>query len=64
MFLKITIIVTSGKTPILRHYNVERPALLETDASNFPIAGILSQRVKGGKLHPVSFNLESYPRQN
>jgi len=27
-FLKITILFTSGKTPILRHYDPERPVLL------------------------------------
>jgi hypothetical protein len=38
--LKITIMFTSRKTPILRHYNLDRPALLETDASDFAITGI------------------------
>jgi hypothetical protein len=41
-FLKITILFVSGKTPILRHYDPDRPALLETDASDFAIAAILS----------------------
>jgi hypothetical protein len=41
-FLKITILFTSGKTPILRHYDPDRPALLETDGSDLSIAGILS----------------------
>jgi hypothetical protein len=40
-FLEITILFTSGKTPIRRHYDPDRPALLETDASGFEIAGIL-----------------------
>jgi len=43
-FLKITILFTSGKTPILRHYDPDRLALLEPDASDFAIAGILSQK--------------------
>jgi hypothetical protein len=54
-FLKITIFFTSGKTPILRHYNPHRPALLETDASAFAIAGMLSQKLEDGKIHPVWF---------
>jgi len=54
-FLKITILFTSGKTPILRHYDPCRPALVETDALDFAIAGILSQKFEDGKLHPVSF---------
>jgi hypothetical protein len=52
-FLKITILFASGKTPILRHYDPERPALLETDASDFAISGILLQKFEDGKIHPV-----------
>jgi len=54
-FLKITILFTSGETPILQHYDRNRPALVETDASDFAIAGILSQKFEDGKLYPVSF---------
>jgi hypothetical protein len=54
-FLKIMILFTSGKTPILWHYDPSRPALVETDASEFAIAAILSQKSEDGKLHPVSF---------
>jgi len=54
-FLKVTILFTSGKTPILRHYDPDRPALLGTDASDFAIAGILSQKFEDGKIHPVRF---------
>jgi len=54
-FLKITVLFTSGKTPILRHYDPDRPALLETDASDFAIAGISSQKFEDGKIHPVRF---------
>jgi len=49
------ILFTSGKTLILKHYDPDRPALLETDASDFAIAGILSQKFKDGKIHPVRF---------
>jgi len=54
-FLKITILVTSGKTPILRHYDPDRPALVERDVSDFAIAGILSPKFEDRKLHPLSF---------
>jgi len=54
-FLKVVILFTSGKTPIFRHYDPDRTALLETDASDFAIAGILSQKFEDGKIHPVRF---------
>ena len=54
-FLKVIILFISGKTPILKHYDPDRPALLETDASDFAIAGILSQKFEDGKIHPVRF---------
>ena len=54
-FSKITIRFTSGKTPILRHYDPDWPALVETDGSDFANAGILSQKFEDGKVHPVSF---------
>jgi len=54
-FLKITILFTSRKTPILRHYNPDRPALLETYASDFVIVGILSQKFEDSKIHSVRF---------
>jgi hypothetical protein len=56
-FFKITVLFISGKTAILRHYNLDRAALLETDASDFAISGILSQKFEDGKLHPVQFVL-------
>jgi len=54
-FLKIVILFTSGKTPILKPYDPDGPALLETDASDCAIAGILSQKFEDGKVHPVRF---------
>jgi hypothetical protein len=54
-FLKITVLFTSGKTFILRHYSPDRPALLKTDASDFTVAGVFSQKFKDGKLHPIGF---------
>ena len=54
-FLKITVLFTSGATPIMRHFDQDRPVMIETDASNFAIGAILSQKFKDGKIHPVSF---------
>jgi len=45
----------SGKTPMLKHYYPDRPVLLETDASDFAIASILSRKFEESKIHPVRF---------
>jgi hypothetical protein len=63
-FLKITVLFLSGKTPISRHYDPDRPALLETDASDFAIAGIVSQKFEDGKVHPFDLFPENLLRQN
>jgi hypothetical protein len=54
-FFKIPILFTSGKHPILRHYDTNRPALHQTGASGFAIAGILSQKSEEGKIHPIRY---------
>jgi hypothetical protein len=41
--------------PILRHFDPDREILVETDASDYVSAGILSQRDDNGILHPVAF---------
>jgi hypothetical protein len=55
--LKIPLLFTSGKPPILRHYTGNRPALHQTDASGFAIAGILSQKSEDGKIHHIRYVL-------
>ena len=42
-------------SPVLRHFDPERPSTLVTDASDFAIAGILHQPDDKGFLHPVSY---------
>jgi hypothetical protein len=41
--------------PVLKHFNWDKPAILETDASNYMCAGVLSQYNNKGVLHPVAF---------
>lgn len=41
--------------PILRHFDYDKPSVLETDASDYVSAGILSQEDENGILHPVAF---------
>lgn len=43
------------QAPILHHFDPNRPAFLETDASDCVIAGILSQDDDDGRRHPVAF---------
>jgi hypothetical protein len=39
----------------MRHFDQNRPAMIETDASDFAIGAILSQKFEDGKIHPVMF---------
>ena len=50
-FLKATF----TKAPLLRHYDPAKPLRLETDASAFAIAGILSQLFEDSLWHPIAF---------
>jgi transposase InsO family protein len=42
--------------PVLGHFDPTKPIHLETDASDFAIAGILSQTGDDGFLHPIAFH--------
>jgi hypothetical protein len=50
--LKITILFTSGKTPNLRHYDPNIPALPQTAVSDFVSAEILLQKFKESNIQP------------
>jgi hypothetical protein len=43
------------EAPVLRHYDPEDIIVLESNASDYAIAGILSQYNKEGVLRPVAF---------
>jgi hypothetical protein len=43
------------EAPILQHFDAEKPITLQTDASDFAIAGILNQFDGFGVLRPISF---------
>jgi hypothetical protein len=41
--------------PILRYFDFDREIVVETDASDYVSAGVLSQYGNDGLLHPVAF---------
>src|SRR5258706_8758804 len=41
--------------PILHHFDPALPPIVETDASDYAIAGIFSPRTGDGCIHPVAF---------
>ena len=41
--------------PVLTHFDFEKDVVIETDASDFVSAGIMSQRDDEGILHPVAY---------
>jgi transposase InsO family protein len=41
--------------PILQHFDESRPCILETDASDGAIAGVISQEGDDGLVHPIAF---------
>ena len=45
--------------PVLRHFDPEEPAIVETNASDFALGGILSQRYEG-RRHPIAFHSRKF----
>jgi len=41
--------------PVLKHYDYDRKAIVETDASDLTTARVLSQYGDDGLLHPVAY---------
>jgi len=46
--------------PILAHFDAQQPEVIETDASDFTIGAVLSQRDDKGRLHPVAFHSRKF----
>ncbi|SOV04526.1 uncharacterized protein UDID_17112 [Ustilago sp. UG-2017a] len=44
-----------GTDTILRHFDPTRPIIVETDASDFAVAAVLSQTFDQGARHPITF---------
>jgi len=47
-------IIVFTTAPALCNFDHEREVIIETDASNYVSAGVLSQRDDEGVLHPVA----------
>ena len=46
--------------PILAHFDPQRPVIVETDASDFALGAVLSQRDDENRLHPVAFHSRKF----
>jgi len=46
--------------PVLVHFDSQQPVIIETDASDFAIGTVLSQRDEEGKRHPVAFHARKF----
>jgi hypothetical protein len=46
--------------PILAHHDPARQCIVETDASDFAIGAVVSQKQDDGKLHPVAFHSRKF----
>ena len=47
--------IAFSTAPVLLHFDPDKETWIETDASDYVVAGILSQIGPDGKLHPVAF---------
>jgi hypothetical protein len=47
-------------TPILRQFDPKKVCVVETDASNFALRAVLSQKGDDGRLHPVVFHSRKF----
>ena len=51
-------------TPVLIHFDPSNPIVVETDASKYAIAAILSQiSPKDGDIHPIAFYSQGMPTE-
>jgi hypothetical protein len=63
-FYNISILFVTENTPILRHYEEDRLAMVEPDASDYAKGAVLSQRFEDGKIHLLSSYQRSFHQQN
>ena len=49
-----------SSAPILSHWIPDRPIIIETDASDYALAAILSIQLDNGEVHPVAFHSRSF----
>jgi Reverse transcriptase (RNA-dependent DNA polymerase)/RNase H-like domain found in reverse transcriptase/Integrase zinc binding domain/Chromo (CHRromatin Organisation MOdifier) domain/Integrase core domain/Retroviral aspartyl protease len=49
-----------ASAPILRHFDSAKPSILETDASDYALGCVISQRDQDGRLHPVAFHSRKF----
>ena len=61
-----TLIEAFTSAPVLKHFDPETPAIVETDASDYALGGILSQHYSNSDarklLHPVAFHSRKFTR--
>jgi len=46
--------------PVLTHWIPDRPIIVETDASDYALAAILSIELENGEIHPVAFHSRTF----
>ena len=49
-----------SSAPILTHWVPNRPIIVETDASDYALAAILSIELESGEIHPVGFHSRKF----
>ena len=49
-----------ASAPILTHWIPDCPIIIETDASDYALAAILSIELNNGEIHPVAFHSRSF----
>jgi len=55
-----TMVMAITTPPVLRHFDHEREVIIETDASNYLSAGVLSQYEDERVLHPVAYDSKKH----
>jgi hypothetical protein len=46
--------------PILTHYSPEHQCIIETDASDFALGAVISQKSSDDKLHPIAYHSRKF----